>query len=193
MTFNRENSENKTVANISQYTVLQSVLLYRISIMHILQQTTTNKCISHKNQDFNSSLFLIMLLVQLYVMVGILLPCWKFLHARIISLRADTWSLKASFNPVLVVCCKDESVWLCKCVHAHFFFLHLFLWFSFLILELLWQKGTFSFSFYLHVYYTACINERIVSKIYSATTTYHFVLTCFRTITSVIKKGDLPT
>lgn len=191
MTFNRENSENKTVANISQYTVLQSVLLYIISIMHILQQTTTNKCISHKNQDLNSSLFLIMLLVQLYVMVGILLPCWKFLHARIISLRADTWSLKASFNPVLVVCCKDYvNVYM---YIFFFFFLRLFLWFSFLILELLWQKGTFSFSFYLHVYYTACINERIVSKIYSATTKYHFVLTCFRTITSVIKKDNLPT
>ena len=51
-------------------------------------------------QDGYNYGFIITLFVRLYVRVGILLTCGKHLHDRIISLRGEVWSHKASLVPL---------------------------------------------------------------------------------------------
>jgi hypothetical protein len=47
--------------------------------------------------------FIITMLARLYVKVGILLTCGKYLHDPIISLRGDGWTHKTSLSPPFLI------------------------------------------------------------------------------------------
>jgi len=90
-----------------------STLFNRTNVIHML--TTVSRrlnilCIMFKIIAF----FLIMLFALLYVRVGILLTCGKYLHVCIILLQREVWVLRTSLAPPFLLSqCQYQGGTLC--------------------------------------------------------------------------------